>query len=228
MPEIRLSASVVIQVKDGSALDALMSLSPHQAMARVVALVEDQLSASSPFADWLDRSIERAQPEAGEDLDDLFVSYVAFCRKAEVELAQRLTFARFGRALAAEGLAHSKSGTGRPIRLGCRLRDWSLVPEPDPAPIDLAAFLDTCCTRGPKLRARASLLHAAYEVWAAQNDRKTLPIKRFRGLMLAAGFKCISSNGRWWIGLQDQTLISDASPLAPLLGGDTLLPRMEG
>jgi len=76
----------------------------------------------------------------------------------------------------------------------------------------LAAFITDCCVTGPSdYRVQASQLYGAYKTWMeVNNEGSPLSQRKFGEQMTRKGFKRLTNNGVWYLGIALQTMRKNA------------------
>lgn len=212
MIKVDVEEGVYLLVMPSSPRAPLARLSPHQLLQQVGVTIAAMGRTLDHFDDWFDRALS-ADPDAREDLDELFVAYRAFCDAAGVPLKDCHTFATFGRALTKRGLKSGRDGTGRPVRIGRRLRmPAELLGDGDSS---LELFLaEVCDLHDPELPqwTKASALHLAYCAWAERWGASKLSARALSLGLVARGIeKKVSDGVRYGIQLRELS----APPRAP-------------
>lgn len=220
--EIKLSGELSLIIRPGTPLATKASVSKFAALRAAEIEVAAALQSFSSFDDWAAVALEVGDGNLQSDPDELFVDYFRFCAGAGVLPGDRLNYGRFGRKLTQAGFEAVKDADGRAMRRGCRLIPYSLEEHRDVARgAELVTFLDAVCVaHGPDRsgRVKASDLFRVYAEWARTSGVKALTNKEFAREMKAAGYRQVTSNGRWWLGLALRP-IEGAEPPFPLLGG---------
>lgn len=225
MPMYHVTDDVALVLRPGSDLEALSRRSRAVLLARLAGAIQAAQADASAFADWLESAVDRSDPDAREDGDDLFVAYRQFEAGLGVPAADRLPYAAFGRELSAARIAPARDEHGRIWRRGCRLRPVLIDLRPDWEGCDLDRFLAWAADAwGPAVpdRAGSRALCSLYAQWARDNAAQPLPAKRFARAMERAGFSRVRANGIWWAGLRlraEHRQVHEKPP-RPLRGGN--------
>lgn len=142
----------------------------RHALQELARYIQQQRSPVSHFISWVRSALDCTDPRAEEEAGVLYATFLAHCEGSQVPTDQRLSFTKFGLSMSACGLRRRKSGNGRIVRTGCRLRGEPIdrphqaeMFTDDPNAAVLSEWIEICCDLSdPGAREQATPLYLAY------------------------------------------------------------------